>query len=154
MRKLNAILATVAVSVTAFTLLNICAMATTLAINAEASSNNECIKTVSYGNLNDFSDTYTNLNGSDFKIEGASKYAQGTLIAKHSTEANAKYILVQVQSGSKGSKIAYGENVGSSYEVKLDYDGTINKSYYVGTTFIGAYAGPIVSNYQLTVIPR
>lgn len=154
MGKLKTLFATAAASATSLALLSLGAMAATFAINAETSSETEYITTMSYGNLNGFSDTFKNLNGSDFEISGASKKAEGKLTAKQSTEGNAKYILVQVQNGSLGSKMAYGENVGSSYKRTLDYDGTIKKSYYVGTTFIGAFAGPIVSDYQITAIPK
>lgn len=153
MGKLKTLFATAAASATSLALLSLGAMAATFAINAETSSETEYITTMSYGNLNGFSDTFKNLNGSDFKISGAAKTASAKLTAKQSTNANARYILVQVQNGSLGSKMAYGEKTGT-WQQDLNYDGTIKKSYYVGTTFIGNFAGPIVSDYQITAIPK
>lgn len=150
MGKIKTLFATAAASATALTLLSLGAMAATSSTSATETH----IKTYYYGDLNNFTDTYNMLKASDFEIKGASKYTQATLIAKQGTKANAKYIFVQVQSGSLGTKFIADEGVGSSYTQKLEYDGTINKAYYNGTTFLGNVAGSTESDYQITVLPR
>lgn len=102
----------------------------------------------STNNVNTYKEEFNSLVGSKFTVNGV----KASLTAQSSGfNGNLKYVSVSITGSGSGTKYVYGSGTGSTYTKSSNYSGTIDKAYYVGTTYAGSDMTLELSNYRITV---